>query len=517
MRTVGTKELLLLFCYILLFITLRELSLSHWLLSSGLRFAALLFFPFRYWPYIFLGDCAGSLYYRVDHLHEFGPAWLALSVLLPPLAAMAPIAHLRASHRWQDTQPSLSASALQLLQTAGLTSLLIAMGAVGALLAIKPGAQPPKESPLFYLCDYTLGNYLGILMIAPAAMTWSLGQRREYKAAAAELRASLSQHAASVAAMSAVLALLLVVNLESAFAELQRTAATLMLAPVVWMTFRRGWIGAVPATMLASIALELTMRSYRDFDQLQNQALLGLVSSGILLLGAKLTENQLKVTTLDRVSLLHKRLARQNLLWGESRMRQSAGVIERTFSVFQTYVDDATLQLHGSKGAQAGALARWSAPGVVRAGSDLKHVIATLDARPLDARGIRVALAYGPLSETLKQAGISYSIRAGHDLNDLPSDMQLIIYRITYDLALYMAKEYSAYKVAARLCTYRTDTKNVALVVKAWPSLGDQPSLPPSYWDLETVEGIADTFDGIYHNRRRRRRPTIGVLLRKPQ
>ena len=517
MRTVDTKELLLLFCYTLLFITLRELSLSHWLLSSGLRFAALLFFPFRYWPYIFLGDCAGSLYYRVDHLHEFGPAWLALSVLLPPLAAMAPIAHLRASHRWQAIQPSLSASALQLLQTAGLTSILIAMGAVGALLAMKPGAPPPKEPPLFYLCDYTLGNYLGILMIAPAAMTWTIGKRREYKAAAAEFRASLNQHAASAFAMSTVLALLLVVNLESGSLELQRTAATLMLAPVVWMTFRRGWIGAVPATMLASIALELTMRSIRDFDQLQNQALLGLVSSGVLLPGAKLTENQMKVVTMNRASTLHKRLARKNLLWGEARMRQSAGVIERTFSEFQTYLDDATLQLHGAKAAQAGALARWSGPAMVRAGAELRHVISTLDARPLDARGIRVALAYGPLADTLKHAGVSYSVRAGHDLNDLPYDMQLILYRITCDVALYMAKEYSAYKVAARLCTYRTDTKNVALVVKAWPSLGDQPSLPPSTCDLELVESTAHSFDGIYHNRKRRRRPTIGVILRDTQ
>ena len=61
MRKIGIGEVALFFGYAFLFYVARELSVSHWLLSSGLRFSALLFLPFEYWPVI-LAACQGQKY-----------------------------------------------------------------------------------------------------------------------------------------------------------------------------------------------------------------------------------------------------------------------------------------------------------------------------------------------------------------------------------------------------------------------------------------------------------------------
>ncbi|QAU22562.1 hypothetical protein EO087_00055 [Dyella sp. M7H15-1] len=513
MRTIGFREVLLLVGYTLLYVITRELSLSHWLLSSGLRFSALLFLPFRYWPYILFADCAGSLYFRASHVNEYGWQWLTLSVLLPPLATAVIIAWLRLQSGF-DIRGKLSTLCLQMLRTAGAVSILIALSGIVAMQAITYSAKitHPRESPVFYLCDFTLGNYLGILMFAPVAMTWFIARQKEFQEAVTEFRAGMNGFLASMSGVVAILGMLLLVNRISGSQDIQRLAAIFMLAPIVWMTFRRGWIGAISVTILASASLELTMRGYRDFEQLQSQALLGLVATGMLLLGASVTENQLRVDAIDRLSILHKRLARKNLYWGESRMRHAASIVERTFVVLQSCIDDAALHLRSTRASEAGALLRWSGTAAIR--SDIQHTISTLDARPLDARGLRVALAYGPLAQTLNDAGISYSVRVGPELLNLPYDVQLILYRLTYDVALHLAREHAAYRIAARLCTYRTETNNVALVLKAWPSLGDQPKLPPGTLELEEVENLALTFNGVYKNSKRRRLPMIGVVLR---
>ena len=63
-------------------------SFTQWFLPAGLRVAALLFLPYRLWPYLFFGDAAALLMMRVPKAEEYSTAWAYLSpiILMPSIA-----------------------------------------------------------------------------------------------------------------------------------------------------------------------------------------------------------------------------------------------------------------------------------------------------------------------------------------------------------------------------------------------------------------------------------------------
>lgn len=513
MRIAVKKELSVAIAYALLYVLTRDISVSHWQLSSGLRFVALLFAPYRFWPWIIAADCGGSMYYRADRIQEFGILWFVLTVTLPVLSAAAPVATLRLAN-WLSKEARLSAICLKLLKTAGAASVFTAISGVVAMHAITYSAKDPapREGPIFYLCDFTLGNYIGILMLAPFVMTLMVSRKAQFKAALEELTFFCADHAPAVMATCGTLLGLLLINRESHSGDIQHIAAILMFAPAVWMTFTRGWTGAVITTIFANVALQLTMRGYRDVDLLQMQTLLGLIATAMLMLGAIITESRLRVSTLSKQQAASQGLARMNISWNESRLRYTASVVERALIRLQSYVDDATLQLRTSGAHEAGAMVRWQGSTALR--NDLRNTIAGLDLQPLETRGLRVAIIYGHVAQALEEAGITFSVRVTGKVDELPFDMQRVVCRLAHDLAMHMAKAHSAYRITARIRAYQTEQMNIAVVVKACPSFGDEPKIQYAELDLSQVEGTALTFGGIYHNRTRRRLPTIGVVLR---
>jgi hypothetical protein len=74
--------------------------------------------------------------------------------------------------------------------------------------------------------------------------------------------------------------------------------------------------------------------------------------------------------------------------------------------------------------------------------------------------------------------------------------------------------DYNAYRIAVRIRVLASQKSGVALVIKAWPGAGDRVEMPPACIELEEIDGAAQTFDGIFHDRTRRRHPSISLLLR---
>lgn len=517
MRNFGLNKVLQHVClfagYAIAYYLTRETSTTNWQLTAGLRFAAFLFVPYRLWPAIFLGDIAGALAYRCNVVGQYGWEWLANGLLGTPLASAGPAFMLRTAH-FQTWKLGLSKKVVGLLQAAGMASLLNAAVGILAMNSIHYSADVPKMpgAPIYFLSIFLLGNFIGILMVVPTIMTLRFLRTHRDTIACYEVK-KMSVDFWRVAAWAVSMLLgLLVINRESPSLKVQAVTGLLMFAPSVVLTYRQGWNGAVAAAIFANVALQLTVRTDPTVGQFQMQVLMALISSALLLFGARMTEDKIKHAVIDKEHRHSLQLARRNLMWGESRVKHAAGIVERAFSSLQRFIDQTVIELAPSAPANAIATFKWTSAGLVN--SEVRQSASVLRRSSLDTDGLRMALIAGPLTELLEGAGIEYPVRISYQVATLPADMQEIIFSVTRDLAILMAHEFNAYRIAVRLRVVNGNRPGVALVVKAWPGSGDRPSLEPAFATIEELVGVAQSYHGIFHDRRRRRRPTVSMLLK---
>jgi glucose-6-phosphate-specific signal transduction histidine kinase len=314
-----------------------------------------------------------------------------------------------------------------------------------------------------------------------------------------------------------VLAILWLFNRFSHAQGTQTVTAMLMFAPAIYMTLRQGWIGAVGATVLANLTLELTMRgdpSMPEFDMpvLIIQVLMALICSGLLLFGAILTQKEVDNRILTREHRRSKKLARQNLQWGESRLRYSAEMFDKAFASIQYFFDSGLAAIGSEVAPSAIATLKWGSTGLAK--NTYRRTILGMRLETLEVRGLRKALMTGPIALVLGDSGIDYSVRVSGPANALPFDIQSQLYRIAYETVMRFCSDYNAYRIAVRIRVLASQKSGVALVIKAWPGAGDRVEMPPACIELEEIDGAAQTFDGIFHDRTRRRHPSISLLLR---
>jgi len=193
MHTSGLKGVQQSLCclvgYAIFYYLTREASATNWQLTSGLRFAAFLFLPYRLWPAIFLGDVAGALAYRWNVVFIYGLPWFLVSFIGTPAAAAIPAALLRILH-FQTWKLELSRKVIGLLQAAGLASLLNSVVGIAAMNVIHYAGDVKRMDglPVWFLSVFLLGNFLGMLMVLPAVMTVRLLRTHRSTIAAHEAR-----------------------------------------------------------------------------------------------------------------------------------------------------------------------------------------------------------------------------------------------------------------------------------------------------------------------------------------
>lgn len=519
MRTIGKKELLLVIGYALLYVAARECSVIHTepsviygQLPAGMRLAALLLLPTRLWPYVLAGDALGSLYYRGGAIHDLGWAWFIAAMVFPPLSTLAPAAMFRFGGHLSG-EISLSRLTNHLLRTVGLASLLngvtgiVTMG----LITYSDKVKPLPQGNVWWASVFTLGTYLGILLIVPALVTWSLSRRRRSTRIVLDLQFDF-KHVQRLALMTAgILGTFLAINWLTGSREVHTIICLLMFTPCVWITVRHGWTGAVVTTVLANLALEGSMPRSTDTDLLESQVLMALVTTAMLILGAALTEHRTRSHALAGESKHFQTLARKNLLWGESRVRRAASQVERAFIVLQAYTEQAADLLQVERQPAATALLRWQGTGVAR--REVRDIISGMEIRPLEMHGLYMALASGPIAQALHDASISYAVRMPRATVELPHEIEVLLYRVAYDLVMMMCRDERAYRVAMRLRVRKGPTRNVSLVVRVWAGAGNLPPLPSPSSEIDEVRNLAQTYKGIFHDHRKKRHPTVGITL----
>lgn len=519
MRRLGLKDLWFFFGYALLFAALREVSVPHWSISTGLRLGAFLLFPMDYWPIIIGADCLGSLIYD-----EGNSAWFFCSAVLPSFVAPIPAYLLRVAG-WNSAGTTLTRSALLLLKCCALLALLLSCLSVATLSLIHygEGAKHMDGGPVYFFLVFFIGHYLGALMVVPVLATYEWIRRGRLLSITDKSSPSANNEKLETMIAVCTIAALTLINIESGDRTVRIATALLMLFPGALVALRRGWLSAVTLTCLANLALRLTLRDRYDSYVIQEQILMMIVITITLGIGANVTELRTKLSAYERERHAHLLLARQNLSWGDAVVRRGALELERHFKEIQELRDSleqesafampAATNGNSKMSAIACANARWNM-GVVAPTLKVPAAISSLKLDTLEVSGMRVALAFGPLASQLREAGIYYGTLITTRAGELPEDLQLHLYRMAYEFILSLCHDHRPHKVLVRLRVMNGAKRTIALRIRVWPGKKDVSSLPGPCLMMDGVRSFAKTFDGRVKDKSYHENPCVTVFLR---
>ncbi|WP_189644728.1 MASE1 domain-containing protein [Luteimonas gilva] len=403
--------------YAVCFLLLRGYSQDQWYLPAGLRVAVLLLFPYRYWPYLILGDVAAVLCYRTKLIPEHGMGWVVVStVTMMPAAALVVYAHKRRIEagrlHWYPSLTLLSALSVS------------AVNAVSGYF-LATGLEPFKLENALRL---VIGNYLGILVLTPLGVLYRSGN------AVAPLSPNFWPNA--IGAFAAVAALFAVAAAwPSLLPAHQHGLKMLMLIPAVALALLHGWRGVAVGVAMVDLAIGLfTMQSpaiVGEYDQDVFLTQRGFAMSATVLFGFCALITQWRPTGRhDNHRQQAIAIARSSLAASERELeRRTQELTELGDSVRESYSHAArSLREHGHHEA---AMAIQS-DGVQRA-REIRNQLTLLYPVEIRSVGLYGALGSGMIADIWRRNGkVVRSLRG--DAGALSFDLQLAAYRTICDL-----------------------------------------------------------------------------------
>lgn len=289
-------------------------SLDQWFLPAGLRVAALLLSPARFWGYVFFADAAALLHLRIPMADKYGLLWSCLSPLLfSPLLAL-PIAALK--HRLGDRVrgPMLLPPIM-----AGLSFWMVAVqfGLNAALDGPVTAAQDlPGDGLLF-----AMGYYLGMLTVVPVALLLASA-----KTALPWPRHFVRDGTLALVTMASVF---WVASPDNAGDASQRLMAsmTILFLPALLMTLRHGWRGAAIGIASMAVATKMSghwgnMPGFFDKALFPTDQAIAVVGTILLLLGGRITRQYLELRNMGLGEQKAAELAQTSFGLAERNLRQ---------------------------------------------------------------------------------------------------------------------------------------------------------------------------------------------------
>lgn len=312
-KTWGTfiaKGIAIAVLYGFAYLALRYISFNQWFLPAGLRAACLLFLPYRYWPFVVLGEIGITLSQKIEMIEYYGRPWVyGSSILLAPLTAFAPLCV-----RKKLTSRDAIAHWLPLVTFVIALWTSIAKTLLNYLL---DGPKQPENLKMFG--GYFIGDYLGTLTILMFVFLiyfyWH--ERR--------VPNRFIRHATISAALTG--SLYTVIEYSLADNDLLKlTMLMSMTTPAVLLTYYHGWRGAAIGSLLASVGIAQTMiytgiKDSQDEVVLYAQFWLLLSSTVFLLLGSQITRHYQKAKASGFAEQEALKLARMSLLSNEPAVR----------------------------------------------------------------------------------------------------------------------------------------------------------------------------------------------------
>nr|GAT43712.1 predicted protein [Mycena chlorophos] len=514
MLKVTAKDCILVFGYALLFYGCRSLSVSHWLLSTGLRFGALILLPPRTWPFLIGADLLGSMSWHGDMISEFGIQWFVLTAMCPSLLAALPAGSIWLMNR-QGSSPSLASSITRSLNASAVLSILTASVNLLALESIPKAAAPVLPAPVAAFGVYMLGNFLGCLMTVPWVTMVNIARRSDLASLRSDFYTIGGQSLKPVLGAVMMIVSLALANTFNKGDHAYVVTAILMIGVIVWCTMQNGWFAAAPLTLAANIALRILIKDVRNADLLTAQVLVAICSAIALVMGAAVTELKVRSQRFEQDSKEQKKIARGNLSLGEARIRRAAVALEQAYTrVVTTPVLHAVHQRSYAATAEESAALRWSVG--VEPPAQMDSSIKAISRDRLDLRGLKLSLSSGEMLRHLQEADIYYSPRISSDANGLPSEMQSAIYTAHFEVISIFAHQFTPSRISVHLRVFgKKPHRSAVLMIKAWPAKKSVRDVPGPYITIDQLRGMATSFDGLLHSRMAAEHPYISVLLRE--
>ena len=405
-------------------------SVSHllWFLPAGLRLGALWLAPTRRWPWLAAGEFAAMtwLAWRRDADLLSLPS-LAMSVL-PWLIYATVVAVVRGVEaRGEIDRPR----AMLRLIGSGLLAAALVSPVLQQLIQDDTG----RLVGIAGLFSFLYGDFIGQLVLAPLMLLLGLPAYR------ARLDAGLW--------IDVGVQLIVSVSIFAWVRARQDLAPFLVLlafAPIFFVAFRRGWEGATVSVAVAGLLVQALIElDMVPVDMRVLQLALAVVGCGGLVLGAASSDLR---RIHERLGQRHRELAQVNrsltdaaaelrkvsqrlVRLEEQGQRELATELDfelgrsidalgtRISLAFRDIRDETVLRLLESVREQ------------VREMQDsLRRALRQLRPQVLDTHGLREAVGFGPLRETLEDAGIGYDTRFAGRIEALDDDARTTVYRI---------------------------------------------------------------------------------------
>jgi two-component system, NarL family, sensor histidine kinase FusK len=502
----------------------RELSVREWEVLAGLRLAALLLLPYRYWPALVVGECGYYVYEAFDCVNQWGLAWSVCSAP-PPIVFVIPVMYW-IREKWNPVQG-------QMIHMGRLLACALALSAVVMVRSMSLFSVM-KNLPAGFVVDYStwgveyfIGSYMGILTVTPLVlfihqmvegMSW-----RQLSRKMANNRLLFE----SICLVAPLMAFLFWIAITaSPQTQLRQTVQIAMFLPVVWLALRHGWQGAAVGGAAASCAVMVLTPAHHDYDTFRAEALVAFAISTMLLMGAR-------IAALDRSASQERTdfqmalaLAQRNVYVGEMQLRMTSQALDQIresvqagfmlmmgrLRLLQPAVDD--------RGYQRQALV---------AQDQLFRLADGLYPVALRERGLPNALRDGPLARLLGEAGLPYACDLRGPVSKLSNTLRMTIYRVIWEAVAdaCLKKNVSHVRVRVRgverhsrsgvvvAIYFQTSYPEAQLV--QWNELLAQLIRASSGLGLQAIQDRAAVFEGYAKTRAFSGGQFVGVYMLDPK
>lgn len=427
--------------YAITCLAVRDVSLDQFHLPAGIRIAALLLVPPRLWIYLALGEYAYLAWVRYPLVEEFGLAWATVgSAILIPLVAVAVRLHM----------PSMKSQQVYwLLSLAACSAVLIAVIRLSTMHLLWP--EPPEERFLASIGRHVLGDYIGILTVAPLALLWV--KRHEQPMLD---RTLLWPSVSSVLVLVALGAAPTYFTIGSV--AIKTAIQLMMLAPVIALTCMHGWRGAAIGVPLINLAVHLTTPSTGlpgsfDAATFKTQQIIAATGTALLALGSRITQLYYHHVhgRLDRSEAMS--LTRSAQMASEMNLRARAldirGLSDNLDRALSDHAD--WLRNHGHD-----KLANSLLKTTVLHSRKFREQVTMVYPTSLEHVGLYLALQIGGISEAWSTTNRLLEHRLTGDPCQLSVGLQLAAYRtLTEAVALLLQNEPGQIQIRARSGTLK--------------------------------------------------------------
>ncbi len=427
-----------------------------WYLPAGLRFATLVLSPYRRWPWIIAAEMLLYLLKMYpSFVAEHGVYAVAVLAANPLTAVIGPL-WLRQTRGFTPTESF--ASMARLLGAMALAAVCATLGN-----SLYPFSESAQLSPLRLMLQLVLGDYIGMLTLAPVLMIL-IGAQPD---AAMRRRLRFDVPIVLLPVLLAYFALVARATESQVFFF----SALLCCVPSIYFAVRNGWRGAALALSAASVAIAYSgwLDGKPDLT-VEAQGFLAVAGSATLLLGAvrdALRDSQHEL--LERNTSLLAANERQDRLTSELRdaARRNLDTAEQTRRWITSELHDeigqnlAALQtrvrlLERKAGAEGAELAGDIATTLTRMRQAVSGLMSSLRPAGLDDFGLVHALREGAIRSLVESNGMAFDLRIDDDAQLLPrldDNVQTALYRIVQEFATNTTRHAGATRLCVRLRT----------------------------------------------------------------